>query len=883
MAQSLAQAQRDYHRTARSMTERAPFLFEADADAVICKDSGILFCLEYEGPNPSDATQADFDSVAERAERACRLLADRNVTVWQTMRRRRTRRYPAMPMPDPVSQRVEDRRRETFQKGGAFRNRFYLSFLILPETGSNAFFERFHYFATVELMAPPRAIWYAARAMFSARDAFAYSAGQLDTQLERTRKFVKDFTASMPDVRFRVLEGEERLGFLQSAYPRNGGDVDRVGSPGDGWFLDAWLPDQHFVPGAEYGIFRGHSDHFVAALAIKTRGYPAGDKKAGGTAPRMLAPLLAIDGEITISQCFRVASREEQLAHVNGRRRFNEMAKLSPKQWMSIAMRTNRENPDEIQSKNAAKEEFSAEANAAIADITRGEIFYGWHNLTVLAHGETLEEMKYVVGEADRAIRKAQMVPLRETIHLDSAIGGTVPGQWADVVHWHFLSSANFADLVPWHTVDGGTLLNTYLTEQLGVPCLPLVIAVTRDKTVYFLHSYVGDLPHLFVAGPSRTGKTVFCNYVWTRFRQYPRANVIILDRDFSCRIATLLRGGQHVAVSTDAAALRANNLSFAPVAALLGSPEHWVWLGDWIRLLIEMNGYKMRTDEECNDVRAVWEALIETAALPDRSLWTLSTVRTHLPPHLKSHLEQWLGDGPYAHFFDNETDAFELGKLTCIEIGDVLKNPRLAAPFMLYVFMRVDAKLAFTSTPKALEPTLIYVEECSFVLNDPIVKPHLRGWAATLAKRLTTLMLTTQSIEDYKGSDIFPAIRDNFPTRIFLPNPNAKKNVDLHALYTTQFQLNDAQADALGEAIPKKEYLVVQPDSAVMIELNFDEENVATLRSDRLAQQVFDRHYKAGQYEPGWEQAYIDDLLATERHAKATAGDLHNAEEAYI
>ncbi|MCA8355580.1 VirB4 family type IV secretion system protein [Burkholderia cepacia] len=878
MPQTLTQAQHAYHKSARSMTERAPWLFEVDEVAIACKDSGLLLCAEYEGPNPSDATRADFDAVADRAQRAFRLLSDRPVTLWFTARRRRSRSYPAMPMPDPVSQAIETRRRDVFREGGAFRNRFYMSLLVLPERGSSAFFERFHYFATVELMAPPRAIWFAARAMFSARDAFAYSAGQLDTQLERQRKLFADFTASMPDIRFRLLEGDERLAFLQNSYPRNEGEVDRVGSPGDSWLLDSYLPDRLFVPGDKHGIFSGHTDHFVAALAIKTRGYPAG-KEHGGTTPHMLSKLLGIDGEITLSQCFRVAPREEQLKHISEMRRFNEMTKLSPKQWASIAMRSNNENPDEIASKNEAKEDFTKEARAAEADITRGEIFYGWHNLTVLAHGATQAEMETVVGEADRAIRQAQMVPLRETLHLDSAIGGTVPGQWADVVHWHFLSTGNLADLVPWHTMDGGTLINAYLTEQLGVPCLPLVIAVTKDKTVYYLHSYVGDLPHLFLAGPSRTGKTVKCNYIWTKFRQYPNANVVILDRDFSCRIPTLLQGGQHVSVSTDAETQRARGMSFAPVAALLGQAKQWQWLADWIRLLIEMNGYTMRSDVDQNDVKAVWEALRETAALKDRSLWTLSTVRTHLPRHLQSHLEAWVGDGPYAHFFDNSVDAFELGKLTCIEIAEVLQNRRLAAPFLLYVLMRVDSKVAFTTSGRP-EPTLIYVEECSFLLKDPIVAPHLRGWAATLAKRLTTLMLTTQSLEDYGDADIFPALRDNFPTRIYLPNSNAKKNEELRAIYSKQFQLNDAQIDAIGDATPKQDYFVVQPDSAVMIELKFDKDVLACLRSDRLAQRVFDRHYSNGDTQPGWQQAYIDDLIETEQIAKQSVSDLLDIEE---
>ncbi|WAG21658.1 hypothetical protein DX980_20375 (plasmid) [Burkholderia gladioli] len=122
----------------------------------------------------------------------------------------------------------------------------------------------------------------------------------------------------------------------------------------------------------------------------------------------MLSPLLAIDGEITISQCFIVSSVEEQRTHIKAMRRFNEMTKLSPKQWMSIAMRTNREHADDMESKDTAREEFTKEADDAMADLTRGEVFYGWHNLTVLAHGKDSDELDRVCDDVNLALRKKQ-------------------------------------------------------------------------------------------------------------------------------------------------------------------------------------------------------------------------------------------------------------------------------------------------------------------------------------------------------------------------------------------------------------------------------------------------------------------------------------------
>ncbi|MCM2552657.1 VirB4 family type IV secretion system protein [Burkholderia glumae] len=630
-ASSLKTRQREYHGAARSMTERAPWLFEHDDRAVVCKDSGLLYSWEYRGRDPSDASTHDFNHAADRAQRAFLQLRDRPSVLWFTVRRRRAYDYPSMRQPDAITQQIDDRRAAAFRAGRAYTNRYYMSALMLPSTGSAAFFERLRYFTLEEEMSPVRAAWYATRSLFAARDAFAYSAAQLDAQAARQMKLLDEMLTGIPDVKFQPLRGEHRLAFLQNSYPRSGREVAAVASPGESWLLDAYLPDQHFYTGSNFGIFEGDHQHHVAAYAIKTDGYPRG-KKEGGTGPGMLSPLLAIDGEITISQCFVVSSVDEQRTH------------------------------------------------------------------------------------------------MKATVSLD---------------------------------------------------------------------------PELRAA----------------------------------------------------------SGMSFAPVAALLERSEHRHWLADWIRILIEMHGYEVKSE----DVTAIWVALDITAALPDRSLWTLSTVTTHLPPHLKVHLRPWIQGGQYGHFFDNPVDAFNLGTLTCIELADVLKERQLAVPFLLYIFMRVDDRLAFRADTREREPTIIYIEESSFLLQEDYIAPHIRGWAATLAKRLATLGLTTQSPEDYADSAVFAAIRDNFPTQIHLANTKATENKKIHEVLSGQFGLSDAIIDVIVQATPKKEYIVVQPDVSVKISLDFDKETLACLRSDQLAQSIFDRHYQRGRGRPGWQDDYIADLLAAE------------------
>ncbi|WP_160293850.1 hypothetical protein [Burkholderia gladioli] len=253
---SLKDRQSQYHDTARSMTERAPWLFEHDDRAVACKDSGLLFSWEYRGRDPSEASEQDLAHVAEHAQRAFLQLRDRPSALWFTVRRRRAYDYPSMRQPDAVTQKIDDRRAAAFRAGRAYTNRYYMSALMLPSTGSAAFFERLRYFTVEEEMSPLRAAWFATRSMFAARDAFAYSAAQLDVQAARQMKLLDDMLTGIPDVQFQPLRGERRLAFLQNAYPRNGREVGAVASPGESWLLDAYLPDQYFYPGHNFRHLR---------------------------------------------------------------------------------------------------------------------------------------------------------------------------------------------------------------------------------------------------------------------------------------------------------------------------------------------------------------------------------------------------------------------------------------------------------------------------------------------------------------------------------------------------------------------------------------------------------------------------------------------------
>ena len=185
------------------------------------------------------------------------------------------------------------------------------------------------------------------------------------------------------------------------------------------------------------------------------------------------------------------------------------------------------------------------EARLALAGLASQRQVYGWFNLTVLVACAPGEDLDAALRSCAAAVREAGFLVLREGVHLLSAWSGSLPGQWGQLVRWHFVHTGNLADLLPLQSVGRGQRSNAYLAEQLGRPCAALTCLPGLDRTTYHFNFHWGDLGHCAVLGPSRSGKSVLMNFLLTQFLRYRGARVLILDKDRSCRIPTVLQGGR--------------------------------------------------------------------------------------------------------------------------------------------------------------------------------------------------------------------------------------------------------------------------------------------------------------------------------------------------
>lgn len=262
----------------------------------------------------------------------------------------------------------------------------------------------------------------------------------------------------------------------------------------------------------------------------------------------------------------------------------------------------------------------------------------------------------------NQVLQRRGYLTVRETMHLLSAFVGTIPGQWGELVRWYFVSSANIADLAPVRTLGIGKKTNDYFRDQRGdgVDQPALTILATEFNTPYFFNFHQADLAHTICIGPSRTGKSSFMNFLISQFQKYEPCSTIIFDKDYSCRIPTLMQGGDHVDMG-----LNAESAVKPDPMRLLEEPHSRAWLTNWLEMLLTSKGYQMRSA----DLDNLKNALDQVAAQPPE-MWRLQSLAPFLSRELKEELHPWVSSGAYAKYFDNAEDTFELGNKTCVEMG---------------------------------------------------------------------------------------------------------------------------------------------------------------------------------------------------------------------
>jgi type IV secretion system protein VirB4 len=418
--------------------------------------------------------------------------------------------------------------------------------------------------------------------------------------------------------------------------------------------------------------------------------------------------------------------------------------------------------------------------------VLRGEAVVGALSPTVLLWGETPEEVDTRVSAVTEALFQQGLVVRVEQAAASLQWLATLPGHVKYGIRGRVLATPHLTALIPHHQMWSGPMEDAYLQGP------PLLLAST-DGAPFRLVTHVGELGHVLMAGPSRTGKSGALGLMVRQGFRYPGIRMCLFDRDNALKAVTLLHGGQHYALGS-AGSLR------LPILGDIDTEAQQQWATIWLENVLTGEGLPPEPEER----RELWRTVQMLADLP-RSQRTLSMTRQLVQvTRLKVGLSPFCEGGEYS-FCDGSTQTVAWDqRLLCFEMSGLLTKPRALAAVLSYCFHQLETHW-FTG-----EPVVLVIDEAKWLLDGQRFLGELEVWLKARAKKNVSVWLATQELADLQRTTLWQAVLASMPTRILLPNPQAL-SAPVRPFYT-DVGVSDRGLHQLAQAQPFRDYLYVSP-----------------------------------------------------------------------
>lgn len=462
---------------------------------------------------------------------------------------------------------------------------------------------------------------------------------------------------------------------------------------------------------------------FAAMISVKD--YPP------QTAAGLLDDLLRLPYELTVSQSFGFVDRLASLGRMN------------------LALRRMRAADDEAlslrQGLTAAKDEVAA-----------GRAAFGEHHLTVMVRAPSLAALGEACAEVQAAFTDIGVIAVREDVNLEAAFWAQFPGNFKDIARKALISTANFAGFASGHNFPLGKADGNHWGQAV-------TLLETTSAGPYYFNFHKQDLGNFTLIGPSGSGKTVVLAFLLAQARKFdPR--IVYFDKDRGAEIFLRAIGGRYDVIRAG------RPTGFNPLQ-LADTAANRAFLADWTQRLVSRPG-ELLAEEDVERIREAVDA--NFAQLPEfrRLRYFAELFRGDRRPHgadLAARLRPWWGDGERAWLFDNAEDGLDLDVRTLgFDITQVLDEPALRTPAMLYLFHRVEQRLDG-------HPAIVVIDEGWKALDDEVFVARIKDWEKTIRKRNGIVGFATQSAQDALESRIASAIVEQAATQIFMANPKAQ------------------------------------------------------------------------------------------------------------
>lgn len=806
-----------------SLAQFLPWLVHVTPDLVLCKDGSLLAAFEYTGVDIDEDNPLVIDSAVLQLQKALQALDERFYIWWVIDKRKKL-------APDQWESDAHDglhaamaaRRKLQYDSGRVFTIDFRAFISYTGETGVYAFMDQVRRRMTEQGQSLPAALLSGLDPARNFRNAVLHDARQLDENIRQAEGGIRQFIAANSVVSLRRMGGWKLDNCLvRMANLSHRAEPDHQVLPHSMLDAAAALSDVKF--GREVLISYGPDRH-VFGVALTLKDYPA--------SAATLLGILGLHMELRLVHVIKCMSAATARATLDEVTRYYRMTQSTLLQRLGAYLNGAQPEVD------PGKADLYAQCLQAMRRQLAENLGFVHHSMTLIVLDESARAAEQ---RADEALRSLSKIPLiRERVGLKASYLSMLPGQWATNRRLMLANAELVAQAAPLVTAEAGSNYCQHLSSQVyGKHVPPLATFQSMLGTQVHFDPFVGQVGHTLLVMPTGGGKTTFVNYCLSQFTRYERGQVIIFDRDRSCRIITGLAGGTHMD-------MRSNGMRLNPLSNLRHGDLGKVQAREFLLRRIAEAGDGVLAEDRQELYR-----VLDNVAQSSQEL-RLSTVWTLLPRKLQVLLSEWVEGGPFG-YFDSVQDDFEVADWTCIEMRGIMSVERLARAFLDHALTVIERQLTG-------RPTLIYLEEASFVLNDGAFLDAIDGWLKTFRKLNAMVWLTVQSPQAVSGIEsekIRATLADNVPNLILGYNPRLENH---RPLYRSMFGMTHEQVSLIGELTPKRDYLRIFSGNCQTLRTDFDDHTLAHLRSEPAYQDLFDQAKASGRQD--WRGWYIGQAL---------------------
>ncbi len=470
-----------------------------------------------------------------------------------------------------------------------------------------------------------------------------------------------------------------------------------------------------------------------------------------------------------------------------------------------------------------SKESQVRELGEAVKEIELHSNHFGEFSLTIVIYDLDLQAVDRASAEFYKVFSVHDAQLYEERYNLLNAFLAAVPGNHAWNLRKLYLLNTNYADYSFLFTLDSGETQNAHLRREY------LAVLETCHNTPYFLNLHYHDVAHTLVLGRTGAGKSFLLGFLITNLQKYA-PHTFIFDLGGGFESLTRLFGGSYVRVGASSPEFSINPFSLAPTKQNL----------DFLTLFVRVLLGGTETFELGPSAERELYQQIENLYSVDASLRTLGVLANILPHALAERLAKWVRGGQFGFLFDNVRDTVSFSRFQCFDFQQMSQYPELLEPLLFYILHRSSAVIsdrAISSVFKAF-----FIDEAWVFLKNPSIQRYVVEALKTWRKHNAALILSTQSLDELRRSDLLDVILESAATKIFLANPDMDRE-----LYRRQFHLNETEVELIAGLIPKQQFLIKTPELAKVANLSVDRKSYWLYTNDpydnRRREEVFEAH----------------------------------------